>query len=85
MSYYDELLKKIPKIKRFLDTGSNCTIYHYTKPEKLLNILSGGTLRFSNALYLNDKEEIAYSYRLIIKLIDEITNTNILLTAILIY
>lgn len=76
MSYYDDLLKKIPKIKKVLDTDKNCTIYHYTKPEKLLNILSGGTLRFSNALYLNDKEEIAYSYRLIVKLIDEIPELN---------
>lgn len=76
MSYYDDLLEKIPKIKRVLDTDKNCTIYHYTKPEKLLNILSGGTLRFSNALYLNDKEEIAYSYRLIVKLIDEIPELN---------
>lgn len=76
MSYYDELLKKIPKIKRFLDTGSNCTIYHYTKPEKLLNILSGKNIRFSNALYLNDKEEIAYSYRLIVKLIDQTEGLN---------
>jgi hypothetical protein len=54
-----------------LDDDKNCTIYHYTKPEKLLNILSGGTIRFSNALYLNDKEEIAYSYKLIIHLVDE--------------
>lgn len=76
MSYYDDLLEKIPKIKNVLDTDKNCTIYHYTKPEKLLNILSGGTLRFSNALYLNDKEEIAYSYRLIVKLIDEIPELN---------
>lgn len=76
MSYYDDLLEKIPKIKKVLDTDKNCTIYHYTKPEKLLNILSGGTLRFSNALYLNDKEEIAYSYRLIVKLIDEIPELN---------
>ena len=76
MSYYDDLLEKIPKIKKVLDTDKNCTIYHYTKPEKLLNILSGGTLRFSNALYLNDKEEIAYSYRLIVKLIDEIHELN---------
>lgn len=76
MSYYDDLLEKIPKIKKVLDTNKNCTIYHYTKPEKLLNILSGGTLRFSNALYLNDKEEIAYSYRLIVKLIDEIPELN---------
>lgn len=76
MSYYDDLLEKIPKIKKILDTDKNCTIYHYTKPEKLLNILSGGTLRFSNALYLNDKEEIAYSYRLIVKLIDEIPELN---------
>jgi hypothetical protein len=68
--------EKIPKIKKVLDTDKNCTIYHYTKPEKLLNILSGGTLRFSNALYLNDKEEIAYSYRLIVKLIDEIPELN---------
>ena len=71
MSYYDILLKKIPRIKRILDDDKNCTIYHYTKPEKLLNILSGGTIRFSNALYLNDKEEIAYSYKLIVHLIDE--------------
>ena len=76
MSYYDDLLEKIPKIKKVLDTDKNCTIYHYTKPEKLLNILSGGTLHFSNALYLNDKEEIAYSYRLIVKLIDEIPELN---------
>lgn len=76
MSYYDDLLEKIPKIKKVLDTDKNCTIYHYTKPEKLLNILSGGTLRFSNALYLNDKEEIAYSYRLIVRLIDEIPELN---------
>lgn len=76
MSYYDDLLEKIPKIKKVLDTDKNCTIYHYTKPEKLLNILSEGTLRFSNALYLNDKEEIAYSYRLIVKLIDEIPELN---------
>ena len=76
MSYYDDLLEKIPKIKKVLDPDKNCTIYHYTKPEKLLNILSGGTLRFSNALYLNDKEEIAYSYRLIVKLIDEIPELN---------
>lgn len=76
MSYYDDLLEKIPKIKKVLDTDKNCTIYHYTKPEKLLNILSGGTLRFSNALYLNDKEEIAYSYHLIVKLIDEIPELN---------
>ncbi len=76
MSYYDDLLEKIPKIKKVLDNDDNCTIYHYTKPEKLLNILSEGTLRFSNALYLNDKEEIAYSYRLIVKLIDEIPELN---------
>ena len=76
MSYYDDLLEKINKKKKVLDTDKNCTIYHYTKPEKLLNILSGGTLRFSNALYLNDKEEIAYSYRLIVRLIDEIPELN---------
>lgn len=71
MSYYDDLLEKIPKIKKVLDNDQNYPIYHYTKPEKLLNILECGVLRFSNALYLNDKEEIAYSYRLIVTLIDE--------------
>ncbi len=76
MSYYDDLLEKIPKIKRVLDNDTNYTIYHYTKPEKLLNILSGGALRFSNALYLNDKEEIAYSYRLIVDLVDEFEGLN---------
>ncbi|MBQ8458856.1 DUF2971 domain-containing protein [bacterium] len=77
MSYYDILLEKIPRIKKVLDNDDNCTIYHYTKPEKLLNILCGGTLRFSNALYLNDKEEIAYSYRLIVHLIDEFDDINL--------
>lgn len=76
MSYYDELLRKIPKIKKVLDNDKNYVIYHYTKPEKLLNILASGTLRFSNALYLNDKEEIAYSYKLIVDLIDEIPELN---------
>lgn len=71
MSYYDILLEKIPRIKKILDDDKNCTIYHYTKPEKLLNIISDNTIRFSNALYLNDKEEIAYSYKLIVTLIDE--------------
>lgn len=76
MSYYDDLLEKIPKIKKILDNDTNYTIYHYTKPEKLLNILQCGALRFSNALYLNDKEEIAYSYRLIVHLIDEFEGLN---------
>ena len=76
MSYYDELLRKIPKIKKVLDNDKNYVIYHYTKPEKLLNILASGTLRFSNALYLNDKEEIAYSYKLIVDLIDETPELN---------
>lgn len=76
MSYYDELLRKIPKIKKVLDNDKNYIIYHYTKPEKLLNILASGTLRFSNALYLNDKEEIAYSYKLIVDLIDETQGLN---------
>ena len=76
MSYYDELLRKIPKIKKVLDNDKNYVIYHYTKPEKLLNILASGTLRFSNALYLNDKEEIAYSYKLIVDLIDETLELN---------
>lgn len=76
MSYYDDLLKKIPKIKKILDNDNDTTIYHYTKPEKLLNILSGGTLRFSNVLYLNDKDEVAYSYKLIVQLIDEMPELN---------
>ena len=76
MSYYDDLLEKIPKIKKILDNDTNYIIYHYTKPEKLLNILQCGALRFSNALYLNDKEEIAYSYRLIVHLIDEFDGLN---------
>lgn len=76
MSYYDDLLKKIPKIKKLLDNDTDYTIYHYTKPEKLLNIISGNLIRFSNVLYLNDKEEVAYSYRLIVHLIEESPNLN---------
>lgn len=73
---YDNLLKKIPRVKKILDDGSNSNLYHYTKPEKLLNILESGTIRFSNALYLNDKEEVTYSYKLIINLIDEMPELN---------
>ena len=73
---YDSLLKKIPKVKKILDNGSNTNLYHYTKPEKLLSILESGTIRFSNALYLNDKEEVTYSYRLIVNLIDEMPMLN---------
>ena len=62
---YDTLLEKIPRVKKILDDGSNSILYHYTKPEKLLSILESGIIRFSNALYLNDKEEVTYSYKLI--------------------
>jgi len=77
VSYFDNLLKKIPKIKKILDNDKNGIIYHYTKPEKLLNILESATIRFSNALYLNDKDEIAYSYKLIVRLIDETPNLEV--------
>lgn len=73
---YDGLLKKIPKVKKILDSGNNSNLYHYTKPEKLLSILESGTIRFSNALYLNDKEEVTYSYKLIVNLIDEMSGLN---------
>ena len=76
MSYYDDLLKKIPKIKHILDNDTDYTIYHYTKPEKLLDILQGETIRFSNVLYLNDKDEVAYSYKLIVQLIEKAQNLN---------
>ena len=59
---YDGLLKKIPKVKKIL--------------EKLLSILESGTVRFSNALYLNDKEEVTYSYKLIVNLLDEMPRLN---------
>lgn len=76
MSYYDDLLKKIPKIKRILDNDKDYTIYHYTRPEKLLEILSSEIIRFSNVLYLNDKDEVAYSYKLIVQLIEKTENLN---------
>lgn len=73
---YDGLLKKIPRVKKILDDGANTNLFHYTKPEKLLSILESGTIRFSNALYLNDKEEVTYSYKLIVNLIDEMPKLN---------
>lgn len=71
MSYYATFLKKIPKIKRFLDNDCSSRIYHYTKPEKLLKIVENKTLRLSNVLYLNDKAEVSYTYRLIVDLIND--------------
>ncbi len=73
---YDSLLEKIPRVRKILDDGSNSILYHYTKPEKLLSILESGTIRFSNALYLNDKEEVTYSYKLIFNLVDEMPELN---------
>ena len=73
---YDSLFEKIPRVKKILDDGQNSILYHYTKPEKLLSILESGTIRFSNALYLNDKEEVTYSYKLICSLIDEMPELN---------
>ncbi len=76
MSYYAAFLKKIPKIKRFLDNDCSDRIYHYTKPEKLLNIIEKKTLRLSNVLYLNDKAEVSYTYKLIVDLISEHNHLN---------
>ncbi len=76
MINYDDLLKKIPKVRKILDDGTGTNLYHYTKPEKLLSILETGIIRFSNALYLNDKEEVTYSYKLIVRLIDESPELN---------
>lgn len=73
---YDSLLKKIPRVKKILDDGENSVLYHYTKPEKLLGILESGTIRFSNALYLNDKEEVTYSYKLILNLLEDMQGLN---------
>ena len=73
---YDSLFEKIPRVKKILDDGKNSILYHYTKPEKLLSILESGTIRFSNALYLNDKEEVTYSYKLICTLADEMPDLN---------
>lgn len=73
---YDSLLEKIPKVRKILDDGTDGSLYHYTKPEKLLSILEFGTIRFSNALFLNDKEEVTYSYRLIGTLIEEMPELN---------
>ena len=41
-----------------------------------MNILESGTIRFSNALYLNDKEEVTYSYKLIVNLIEQMDCLN---------
>lgn len=73
---YDGLLEKIPRVRKILDDGSEGILYHYTKPEKLLGIVESGIIRFSNALYLNDKEEVTYSYKLILSLIDEMPELN---------
>ncbi len=73
---YDNLLRKIPRVRKILDDGSDETIYHYTKPERLLSLLESGTLRFSNALFLNDKEEVTYSYKLIVSLLDNTDGLN---------
>ncbi len=73
---YDSLLEKIPRVRKILDDGSEGSLYHYTKPEKLLSILESGTIRFSNALFLNDKEEVTYTYRLIGNLIEKMPELN---------
>lgn len=76
MSYADKLFGKVPYVKSLLENCPQELIFHYTKPAKLLAMLEGGKLRFSNALYLNDKEEVTYSYQLILSLLEENKSLN---------
>ena len=77
VSYSDKLFKKVPFVRNLLEDAKNPEIFHYTKPSKLLSILETEKIRFSNVLCLNDKDEVTYSYKLIIKLLEELDVLNL--------
>ena len=46
-------------------------IFHYTSPEGLIGIIENKNLWFTNIYFLNDNNEIFYTYKLILKLLSE--------------
>ena len=56
-------------IKEFsLDSGKNNQIFHhYTNVNALINIVSNQTLHFTDCMFLNDKEEYNYIFKVIDK------------------
>lgn len=47
-------------------------IFHYTSPEGLIGIIENKNLWFTNIYFLNDNNEIFYTYKLILKLLAEL-------------
>ncbi len=59
----DEIMAK------YLVSTTKKTLYHYTSPEALKNIIEKKQLWFSDVHYLNDKSEIEYTRKLILDIL----------------
>lgn len=46
-------------------------IYHYTSADAMLEIVKKGTLRFTDCLFLNDREEYKYTKELVASVLEE--------------
>ncbi len=65
-----------PIIRNFKESETTQTLqlrekYHYTSPEAFLAIISGNTLRFTDARYMNDKTELIYFSKILIDFIEQ--------------
>ncbi len=62
LRFGDELLKSIltEQIQRQFSIHPAGSLFHYTSPEGFLGILSSGSIRATNAAYLNDQAELTY-------------------------
>lgn len=59
------MYKTFKDIQKILKNHYNGHICHYTSSSSLLEILKKNKLWFSNIFYLNDSEELLYTYRLL--------------------
>ena len=61
-------------LKNHIQTNKN-ELYHYTSSSGLKNILNSKKIWFSNVEYLNDEEEIYYTYKLAIDVANDLKAT----------
>jgi len=65
------ILDKIPDDPRITMTGSE-SLYHYTSANGLLGIITTNSINLSNLRYLNDENELEYSKKIFLSVLDDI-------------
>lgn len=77
MSYImDDLYIKYMNKLKDEKTNISGNIFHYTSPNGFKGILENNKLWFSNIEYLNDEEELFYTYNIVLKLAKKMIKDN---------